>query len=178
MKIRVWIRYGVRAGTVVVTGLLALILAVSVWLILSKVWLKREVPSVLGFSPIYVMSGSMEPTFSAGDLIIIHPQSWYQPGDVVTFKSGGELVTHRIISEGRDGFSVQGDANNVRDEEKVKPGDIVGRQILILPHVGSIAFFLRTRKGALVLAVVILAALLQTIREQRRRPRSLPEQKE
>jgi len=48
------------------TVFLALILAVNLWLILSRVWLKEPIPSVLGFTPIYVLSGSMEPIFSTG----------------------------------------------------------------------------------------------------------------
>ena len=109
-----WIRNAVRAGAAAGTVFLSLVLAASLWLILSKVWLKTPVPSVFGFSPVYVLSGSMEPTFSTGDMIIIHPQREYRPGDVVTFRSEGELVTHRIISESKEGFTVKGDANNVR----------------------------------------------------------------
>ena len=157
-------RRAARAGAVVATGFLGVILAASMWLILSKVWLKQEIPSVLGYSPVYVLSGSMEPTFSAGDMIIIHPQSQYAPGDVVTFYSDRELVTHRIIGESPEGFTVKGDANNVRDAEPVKKQDIVGKQVLVLPRLGSIALFFRTGKGMILLAALFLLAMLQSFR--------------
>jgi len=163
---RYWMRKAVRTGAIAATGFLALVLAASVWLILSKFWLKQEIPSVFGYSPIYVLSGSMEPVFSAGDMIIIHPQSQYEPGDVVTFYSEGELVTHRIIGESLEGFTVKGDANNVQDEELVKAREIVGKQVLVLPHIGSIALFFRTGKGMMLLSAVVLVAVLQSVRGQ------------
>ena len=164
---RVWIRTIVRAGAAAGTGFLGLILAASFWLVISKVWLKTPVPSVLGYAPVYVLSGSMEPTFSAGDMIVIRPQKEYRPGDVVTFQSGGELVTHRIISESREGFTVKGDANNVSDEEKVPREDVRGKLVLVLPRLGTAAAFLRTRRGVLLLLAVVLLAAWQTFRERR-----------
>jgi len=169
-----WIRNAVRAGSAVGTMFLSLVLAAGLWLILSKVWLKTPVPSVFGFSPVYVLSGSMEPTFSTGDMIIIHPQREYRPGDVVTFRSEGELVTHRIISESKEGFTVKGDANNVRDEEKVREQDIQGKLVLVVPHVGAIALFFRTRRGILLLAAVVLMAVVLTFRDRKREERKFP----
>ena len=166
MRMWYWMRNAARAGAIVATGFLGLVLAASLWLILSKLWLKQEIPSVFGYSPVYVLSGSMEPFFSAGDMIIIHPQSQYEPGDVVTFYSEGELVTHRIIGESLAGFTVKGDANNVPDEELVRAADIVGKQVLVLPMIGSLALFFRTGKGRLLLAVAILLAVLQSVRGQ------------
>lgn len=162
------IRRAARAGAVLVTGFLVFVFAVSVWLILSKIWLKQEIPSVLGYSPVYVLSGSMEPAFSAGDMIIIHPQSHYEPGDIVTFYSEGELVTHRIIGAGPEGFIVKGDANNVRDEDPVRASEIAGKQVLVLPYVGSIALFFRTGRGLLLLAALFLLAIIQSLRGGRR----------
>ena len=169
MRARDWMRTATRAGAIIITGILGLILAASVWLILSKVWLKQEIPSVFGYSPVYVLSGSMEPTFYAGDMIIIHSRSQYGPGDVVTFYSDGELVTHRIIGAGPKGFTVKGDANNVSDEELVKASDIVGKQILVLPRIGSIALFFRTGKGMALLSAAVLLAAVQSLRERQKK---------
>jgi len=58
-----WMRNAARAGAIVATGFLGFVLAASLWLILSKLWLKQEIPSVFGYSPVYVLSGSMEPFF-------------------------------------------------------------------------------------------------------------------
>jgi len=146
------------------TGFLGALFAVSVWLILSKIWLKQEIPSVFGYSPVYVLSGSMEPTFFAGDMIIIHAQSRYEPGDVVTFYSDGELVTHRIIGAGQEGFTMKGDANNVPDEELVRAQAIVGKQVFVLPRLGNLALFFRTGKGMILISALFLLAVIQNFR--------------
>lgn len=44
-------------------------------------------------------TGSMEPTLSVDDLLVIHQESDYTPGDIITFRSGSGLVTHRIVDE-------------------------------------------------------------------------------
>lgn len=151
------------------TVFLTLILAANLWLILSRVWLKQPVPSVLGYTPVYVLSGSMEPAFSAGDMILIHAVGQYEPGEVVTFREEGEFITHRIISETKEGFRVQGDANNVMDEEPVAKEAIIGKVVFVLPGVGRLAAFLRSGKGVLILAALVLLAAVLTRRGDRNR---------
>nr|WP_286189677.1 signal peptidase I [Sanguibacter hominis] len=72
----------------------------------------------------YVTSGSMEPSFGAGDLLISRPISAADlaVGDVVTVQaSDGYLVTHRVqeIADGADASSraviLKGDANATPD---------------------------------------------------------------
>ena len=166
MNIREWTRKAAGAGAMMATGFLGLVLVISIGLILSKFWLKQEIPSVFGYSPVSVLSGSMEPTFYAGDMIIIHAQSQYEPGDVVTFYSDGELVTHRIVGAGVKGFTMKGDANNAIDEEPVKEDEIVGKQVLVLPRAGSVALFFRTGKGMAFLAALCLLAAVQSFRSR------------
>lgn len=65
---------------------------------------RKEIPSVFGFSPLIVLSGSMEPEIYKGDLVIIQSQEGYGEGDIVTYltpAADGSVtsVTHRIIDE-------------------------------------------------------------------------------
>lgn len=167
MEQRWWaVRLIFRLLSAAVTVFLALVLAANLWLILSRVWLKEPIPSVLGFTPVYVLSGSMEPVCSAGDLILIHPSPAYEPGDVVTFQEEGELITHRIIAETKEGFWVQGDANNVRDEKPVKSESVIGKVVLILPGVGRAAIFFRSLRGLMLLASIVLVTAILTCRRR------------
>lgn len=173
MKRTLGLRFKKAAGIVsaAMTVFLALVLAANLWLILSRVWLKEPVPSVLGFTPVHVLSGSMEPAFSAGDMILIHASREYGPGDIITFRDSGELVTHRIISETREGFWVQGDANNVKDGEPVRKENIVGKVVWILPRLGTATAYVRSGKGILILAAAVLLASVLTGRGPRREER-------
>ncbi len=65
-----------------------------------------------------VTSGSMTPTFCAGDLIIIsRPPEEIRPGMVLTLWVNGSLVTHRFIGYNANGqLMTKGDANPTYDD--------------------------------------------------------------
>ncbi|MEI6578528.1 MAG: signal peptidase I, partial [Eubacteriales bacterium] len=83
---------------IVIVVLLAL--AMSVMVISSKA---SGVPNVLGYSPVTVLTDSMEPTFKVGDLILIKQADIQnlKVGDVITYKeviNNVEILnTHRIM---------------------------------------------------------------------------------
>ncbi len=57
---------------------------------------------LLGFTPLYVMSGSMEPAFHVGSLIFVQKTdpAAIQVGDPITYtlNEAGEYSTHRVIA--------------------------------------------------------------------------------
>ena len=94
-----------------------------------------------------VLTGSMEPSISAGDIIITTPISRKEPmvGDVIAYQAkrfNGENVavfSHRIISgDIQNGFVVKGDANKTPDNQKPKAPDILGVVIFVIPFLGNI----------------------------------------
>ena len=94
-----------------------------------------------------VLTGSMEPAISTGDIIITTPISRKEPkvGDVVAYQAkrfNGENVavfSHRIISgDLQSGFVVKGDANKSPDNQKPKAPDILGVVIFVIPFLGNI----------------------------------------
>src|SRR5699024_1764038 len=69
--------------------------------VLALAVLLAVVPRLLGGEALTVLTGSMQPTYSPGDVVVSVPQEEYQVGDVVTFQpvSGDPtLVTHRIVA--------------------------------------------------------------------------------
>jgi len=94
-----------------------------------------------------VLTGSMEPAISPGDIIITTPITRKEPqiGDVVAYQAkrfNGEDVavfSHRIISgDLESGFVVKGDANKSPDNQKPKAPDILGVVIFVIPFLGNI----------------------------------------
>ena len=69
-----------------------------------------------GYQSFKVISGSMEPAIMVSDKIIVKQQKNYQIGDIITYKSGDEYITHRIIEIDKDKVITKGDANNTNDE--------------------------------------------------------------
>jgi signal peptidase I len=107
--------------------------------------------SALSFSGVVkariVLTGSMAPAISTGDIIITTPITRKEPkvGDVVAYQAkrfNGENVavfSHRIISgDIQNGFVVQGDANKSPDSQKPAGPDILGVVIFVIPFLGNI----------------------------------------
>ena len=112
-----------------------------------------------------VLTGSMEPSISPGDIIITTPITRKEPkiGDVIAYQAkrfNGENVavfSHRIISgDIQNGFVVQGDANKTPDNQKPKAPDILGVVIFVIPFLGNIL----TPKALFLLVPCIFGLLL------------------
>lgn len=136
-----------------------IVIAGNVYFLAARVWFHQEAPELFRFSQAVVMSGSMEPELSVGDMVLIRREEEYHAGEIITFSDGGSPTTHRILEETPEGFVTKGDANNVPDGGIVHPGMVYGRVALIIPKLGSAALFLRTPAGWTVL-FVLAAALL------------------
>lgn len=143
----------------VMAALFILIILLNLWRIASIVLLKRPLPEVFGYSYLAVLTGSMKPAVSAGDLIIIHRQTDYHVGDIITFSENGFLTTHRISAVGPDGFQTRGDANSAADSSPVPLEQIMGRVVWVLPGVGNALLFLRTPPGLACLLLMGALAL-------------------
>jgi len=126
------------------------------------------VPQVIGASHSYVvLSDSMSPAIHAGDVIIVDSVSASQisEGDVITFRSTGEVateqtdkVTHRVVEvvqqDGERHFRTKGDANEQPDSELVPAGNLVGRVMFHIPYIGHALTFASARVRLLALVVV------------------------
>lgn len=134
---------------VLVLALLLLVLAVAV------------VPRLLGGAALTVLTGSMEPTYSPGDVVVSVPAERYDVGDVVTFQPVPDdpaLITHRVVgielgSETR--YVTRGDANGA-DDEPIVHEQVMGRVAYHVPYVGHVADAAGPHRGLLVTGVAAL----------------------
>ncbi len=132
--------------------LLCAVVLGNVALLFSRFVLKQEPAHILGFYPMLVTTGSMEPALPAGSLVIAHAQADYDLGDVITFRQEGAVVTHRIVEKTAEGYRTAGDANNTPDDETVPAEAVLGRVVLCLPWAGWLLLGLREPLGILLLA--------------------------
>lgn len=147
---------------------IALILA-SVFVLISVVLTPAgQVPQVLGFSVFRVMTGSMDPEYPEGALLLVQktPPEEIQPGDVISFFSPdpaleGAVNTHRVMRiEKRDGdifFVTKGDAN-VSEDRYFPNGELLVGKVVFCSHgLGKVVSLL---SNPLVFGAVILLPLL------------------
>lgn len=76
-------------------------------------------------------SDSMEPALPFGATgIEMPPPAQLHAGDIISYRSGIGVITHRIISINTDAagvyYTTKGDASPAQDAKKVRPSDIEG----------------------------------------------------
>lgn len=127
-----------------------------------------------------VLSNSMQPTASAGDVAITQavPVGSIRVGDVIAFMPPGssQVVMHRVSSMRGAVLTTKGDANRVEDPWRVTlAGQSAYRLVAIVPALGWLA---ELERPALLLAglLVALAIVLEVRKGVRARTmRSQPE---
>jgi signal peptidase I len=125
--------------------------------------------------PLTIVTGSMRPAYSPGDLIIVSPQraSAVRPGEVITFahpRRRGRTLTHRVVNvqsglpvaPGWLAITTKGDANTAPERWSIRADGNVGRVRAHLPRVGEIAAPLGAGvpRGAAIGALTLLTASL------------------
>ena len=142
------------------------ILGVNVYLANANRLVGNQMPMPFGYGASIVLSGSMEPEFSKGDLIIVAEAESYAKNDIVVFSDGASLVVHRIIEESDETVITKGDANNVADEP-IQRSAIKAKVLFHIDKLGSVLGFFKTPIG-IILTIGIAIALVELPRLKRK----------
>ena len=146
--------------------LAALIIGVNLYAMNASRLAGNAVPMPFGVGSAVVLSGSMEPEISVGDLLIIAEQNSYEVGDVVVFQDGNIAVTHRIVFISEDEVITRGDANNT-DDAPIAPEHIMGEVVCVIPLVGYLANMIKTPLGTLVIIALAVFLLERSFRAEK-----------
>ena len=114
-----------------------------------------------------VLSDSMEPTYSHGDVAVVRPcpSGDIEEGDILCFLRDGKKVTHRVV-ERQDTpagieFVTKGDANDDPDNVTVKGSQVIGKLIFHIPRLGFLFDFAQRPIG--ILAMICVPAVLLAV---------------
>ena len=119
-----------------------------------------------------VLSGSMEPEISPGDIVVTEysKPSNINRNDIITFKQPSEFdkdryVTHRVVNITKiynvTYFQTKGEANDNPDVKLVSETDLIGRVKFVIPYLGYIPFYASQPIGFFIF-VIIPGSLLIT----------------
>lgn len=144
---------------IVSTTLVSIVVIFAVFLMGSR---------MMGYQVYNVISGSMEPTYSVGDLLYVKevdPDS-IKVGDPITFVLNENLVvaTHRVVridAENRH-FYTKGDANDTEDAAPVHFNNVIGVPQFSIPLLGFVSDFIQHPPGmyiAIGVGIVLVAAV-------------------
>lgn len=134
---------------------------------------------ILGYKSFNIISGSMEPKYSVGDLIYVKevaPES-VQVGDDITFVLNEDLVvaTHQVvrIDAEKKHFYTKGLANDVEDAAPVHFNNLIGVPQFSLPKLGYVSEFVQNPPGMYIVLVLGVALMITVLL-----PDFLPKKKE
>jgi signal peptidase len=120
------------------------------------------VPQAIGADDGFVvLSGSMEPALSPGDVVIVDASGPVKVGDVITYRTGADTVptTHRVVGVQDGGYETKGDANGNADAGLVGPEAVIGQVVLTIPVVGHVILWANTPVGYVTFVVAPLVLL-------------------
>lgn len=148
-----------KAFGIIIYIILIPIIIYNIMLIAQAAINTNEIPSVAGIKTFVIISGSMEPYLEIGDIVIIKKceQSEIKEGDIISFRSGESIITHRVNKILRENsnirYETKGDNNNISDKNYVKYEDVEGIMVQKIPRLGNVILLLKNK-------VVIIAILI------------------
>lgn len=161
------------ATGLILCAIFGLLLACNLTIIIKGTLDPSRPPSIMGTTPMVVLSGSMSGSASdhieIGDLIImgkVAPKE-LKVGDVISYieENATTVVTHRIVGILRDdngslSFQTKGDANNIADDLPVRADQVIGIFQRRIPKLGDFALFLQEPLGMVLFAGLPLLAFI------------------
>lgn len=145
--------------------LAALIIGLNVYSFNASRLAGNAVPMPFGIGVAVVLSGSMEPEISSGDLLIVTEREGYAVEDIVVYQDGRMAVTHRIISISGDEVITKGDANNAPDDP-ITMSQIKGKVLLAIPLLGYLVDMIKTPVGTIVILGAAVLLLERSFRAE------------
>lgn len=143
-----------------------LLLGINIYLVNANNLLGNKMPMPFGYGAAVVLSGSMEPTFSKDDLILVKKTDNIAIGDIVVYQSNNSLVVHRVVSIDDDVVITKGDANNIEDSSFDKSA-IKGVVIGCIPSLGIIVNAIKTPAGTVVVLLCAFLLIELSFRKQK-----------
>ena len=137
----------------------ALLIILSLNLMTTK---SDKLFQLIGYRTYTVLSGSMEPKFYPGDIVVVKhkDKTDIKLNDIVTYKdSDGVVITHRIIEETPQGYITKGDNNNTEDADILTKDNIIGEVKFSIPKIGYIMNFL-SKPAVVAVEMILLAGII------------------
>lgn len=158
--------------TVLVYLLAAGIILAAVLFVIDK----SPQKSIFGYRYYTVLTPSMEPEYSVGDVVIVKVGTDdLEVGDVITFNPSSDstaYLTHRITQKLEDYegsgvtcFKTKGDANEDEDSFLLDSSRVIGKVQFSIPKIGYVIRFVQLRWYIVVPLAILLIVLLHLIKK-------------
>lgn len=160
-----------KAWNVISTAIVVLFVLCAIFLMGSR---------ILGYRVFTVISGSMEPAYSVGDLLYVKTVdvNTIKIGDPITFILNEDLVvaTHRVVRIDTENqrFYTKGDANEIEDNDPVHFKNVIGVPQFSIPKLGYVSNFIQNPPGVYITialgVIMILVVFLPDFKKKKEEP--------
>ncbi|MFA5007051.1 MAG: signal peptidase I [Candidatus Izemoplasmatales bacterium] len=168
-----------------ILGWIRFLVAVALVLGLGYVLFNR-VPYFSRMRHYVIVTGSMEPVISVGDVVVVDRSvdlADLEVGDVIAFRvevGGNEaVVVHYVAAVQVDGegvrtFRTKPEVSDEWDDWTLSEDDVVGRLLFIVPVVGRALLFLESPVGKIVVVadIAILSLLFDSLSKKKRKAKA------
>lgn len=153
---------------ILIIVVISALIGVSIYTINAERLNGNALPMPFGIGMSVVLSGSMEPELSMGDLIVVLEADSFEAGDVIVFQSGRTAVVHRIISIEGEELVTKGDANNASDDP-IKLSQVKGKVAFSIPLVGYLVNIIKTPIGTILLLGLAIWLMESSFKKDKRK---------
>ena len=147
--------------------LLGIIILFSILIVSILIQTKNNpnnVPSIFGYKPFIVLSGSMETEINTGDLAIVKniDANNLKENDIIAFRDNeNHVVTHRIVKiiyqNNEKKYITKGDNNNTNDSTPIDADKVEGIYVSKINGLGNVLMLMQK---PLTLIIVICTILI------------------
>ena len=166
----------IKISDIIVDILLALaliVLGMSIF-IAFKFKENPEDAYLFGYKPVYILTGSMEPTLREKGICIVQKTTYddVDVDDIVMYTIEDKTITHRIVEKTEEGIRTKGDNNNVRDAYLLQEDNIKAKVVFIMNFTATIINDLQSGPmgyvkwiGYPVFVIIVLVVLSKLIKK-------------
>ncbi len=146
--------------------LMGMILAINIISFFSVYILKSEYSNIFGYSYFEVLTGSMRDKIKEHDIVIVKLNSEFTPGDIITYYSDNNFITHRVQSINENIIITKGDANNTNDAP-IQKNQVIGKVVKIIPNLGIILKVITDKVTILFsLGIIIIISYITSLQKR------------
>jgi signal peptidase len=133
---------------------------------------KDGIPSLFGYSPFSILSGSMEPTLKTGDIVLckkVDNNTELKENDIITFRTTIDgkkaIITHRInsittLDDNSIIITTKGDNNDTSDANPLTREEVLAKYDNVrIPYLGYFITFISNKYVFFFLIILPLAIL-------------------
>lgn len=136
--------------------------------ILITIYLVIFIPTIWGYKPLVIVSGSMEKVLKVGGILYYKDIDIdkFETGDILVYRSKDHIVSHRVVEKTKEGYITKGDVNKESDG-LIDKSNILGKGTnWSIPYIGYYANFIYKHKFILyAFATIVFLDLIYSRKE-------------